>query len=107
MKTIKYILCAALLLISLNSFAEWVRASNGFIPRNAWAVGREEYGAPLYLCRANFHGGVHPGKIRRDFRGCTISYAGREITVPNYSVYIDRIPPARELHRVIVREMEE
>lgn len=92
MKCLKYIICSALLLISFNSLAGvWVPASNGYIPRGAWAVGYEEDGSPLFLCRATFHG-VHPGKLRREFRGCNISYAGREMTIRNYSVYLNRAP---------------
>lgn len=90
MKILKCVLCAAILLVSMNSLAgSWVQASNGYVPRGAWAIGYEEDGTPLYLCRANFHG-LQPGKVRRDFRGCNISYAGKEITIHNYSVYLNR-----------------
>lgn len=108
MKCLKYILCSGLFLVSLNSLAgAWVPASNGYVPRGAWAIGHEEDGRPLFLCRANFHGGLHPGKLRRDFRGCNISYAGKEITIRNYSVYLNRTPIVRSEPRFFEERIED
>ena len=41
-----------------------VQAEGGSVPEGALHFGKEAEGAPLYLARANFEGGIHPGKIR-------------------------------------------
>jgi MFS family permease len=45
----------------------WAPASNGSIPPGAHAFGYEApdpaKGAPLFVCRANYQGGLHPGKV--------------------------------------------
>ena len=47
-----------------------------------------EKGAPLYICRAVFEGGVHPGKIRSDFGGCNVGWGGAEHTVSKYQTLV-------------------
>lgn len=43
-----------------------------------------ENGGPLFLCQAEYHGGVHPGKV---YDGkCDISYAGSEEPVRQFNV---------------------
>lgn len=68
----------------------WVAASGGTVPAGAIAGGREA--APgnevLYLCRASFNGGVHPGKLRAAFKGCNIGWGGKETVVPDYEVLV-------------------
>jgi len=71
------------------SSAQWQQASNGFVPRGAMRAGQESNGAPLFVCRAFFNGGLHPGKIRPEFRGCNIPYGGRENRVGRYEVLMD------------------
>jgi hypothetical protein len=66
--------------------SSWVNASNGTIPDGAWMGGREQGGEPLYICRAAYQGGVHPGKVRPGLRGCNIGWGGAEITVNSYQV---------------------
>jgi len=66
----------------------WVSASNGYLPQNAVQGGHEASGQALYVCRAQYNGGVHIGKFRADWRGCNIPFAGREITVNNYEVMV-------------------
>lgn len=70
--------------------AKWVDAEGGQIPANAVEAGRE---APagneaLYICRAEFKNGTHPGKIRSAFRGCNIGWGGKEIAVNRYQVLV-------------------
>ena len=87
----------ALLFISLffalnqNSFAahkwDWRAASNDNIPFDA-VVGGSEGGAPLYICRAVYNGGTHPGKVRQGFGGCKFGWDRQEITVANYEVLV-------------------
>ncbi len=66
---------------------KWFGASNGNIPMRpgyqAIPVGREG-SRTLYVCRANYMGGKHPGKIVGS--NCNFGYGGREITVPTYQV---------------------
>lgn len=66
----------------------WQLAKNGVIPSNSFPAGLDDNGETLYVCRANYANGVHPGKIRRGFRGCNISFAGKEIAIPVYSVLL-------------------
>lgn len=33
---------------------------------------------PLFVCRAQYRGGLQLGKVRRAFRGCNIIYGGKE-----------------------------
>ncbi|HEX2955939.1 MAG TPA: DM9 repeat-containing protein [Chitinispirillaceae bacterium] len=68
---------------------EWVPASNGTIPPGA-VVGGHEPGRDLYVCRATYHDGVHPGKLVGNC--CSIGWGGREITLPNYEVLVSSVP---------------
>jgi len=64
----------------------WMYAANGYVPRNA-VVGGSEDGHPLYVCRANYSGGKHPGKIIG--KHCMFGYAGVEIMQSYYEVLIN------------------
>ena len=66
----------------------WERATNGNVPENALIAGREADGQVLFLCRAKYRGGVHPGKVRAEFRGCNIPWGGKEISIPEYEVLV-------------------
>lgn len=90
MKKLRYLFCIAILFAVMNCFADWVPARNGYVPDGAWAIGYEEDGSPLYLCRA-FYRGLQPGKVRPGFSGCNISYAGKEITISKYSVFVNEL----------------
>jgi len=61
----------------------WVAATGGQVPAGA-VTGGQEPGRTLYICRANFEGGVHPGKLVGS--NCNIGYGGREVEVRNYEV---------------------
>lgn len=63
-----------------------VSASNGSVPFGALRGGTDVYGEPLYLCVAYYNGGRHPGKLRREYGACYISYGGSEVPVSNYTV---------------------
>ncbi len=82
-----------LLMLSIPSHAQnkdcikWVEASDGDIPRNA-VVGGDEDGAKLYIARAFYRGGTHPGKIKKGWDGCNIGYGGKEVTIRNYEVLV-------------------
>lgn len=69
---------------------DWVRSQRGNIPIDALIGGEEHSPARqhLFICKAKFRGGVHPGKIRPGFGGCNISWGGSEFSVPNYKVLL-------------------
>jgi hypothetical protein len=72
-----------------GSGLNWVPGANGQVPQNAVSGGQER-GRQLFVCRARYQGGVHPGKIVG--RNCNIGYGGREITVPRYEVLTSTRP---------------
>jgi len=70
------------------SAAQWVSVQGNTIPENAVQGGHEADKSPLYICRANYQSGQHPGKTRKAFNGCNIGYGGKEITIENYEVLV-------------------
>jgi hypothetical protein len=67
----------------------WVEATGGAIPAGAVAQGHEADGESLWVCRANYQGGVHPGKVRGAFGAANIPYGGLEVKVNPYEVLMD------------------
>ena len=64
----------------------WVSARTGSpLPPRA-AVAGEENGTPVYVCRAEYGGGVHPGKVVDGY--CYIGFAGKEIQLREYQVLL-------------------
>lgn len=82
-----------MLMLSIPSLAQnrkcikWVEASDGYIPRHA-VVGGDEDGDKLYIARAYYRGGTHPGKIKRGWDGCNIGYGGKEIMIRDYEILV-------------------
>ena len=76
--------------IGLTSVANagWVSASNGDIPSGSLSSGYESNGEKLYVCRASYKGGVHPGKVRKQFGACNIGWGGMEVAVEQYETYV-------------------
>ena len=76
--------------IGLTSMAnaDWAFASNGHIPSGSLVSGHEANGDKLYICRANYNGGVHPGKVRKELRACNIGWGSKEISVSQYETYV-------------------
>ena len=64
----------------------WSSARGGHVPDGAVIAGREADGQVLFICRAKYKGGVHPGKIRSEFKGCNIPWGGREQAISQYEV---------------------
>ena len=60
----------------------WVSHKYG-MPSGAIRGGEAE-GYPLFVCRAKYNGGVHPGKLYKG--ACNIGWGGEEIVVPRYEV---------------------
>lgn len=46
----------------------------------------QEGGMPLYACRAALEGGLHIGRVRKDFTGCHVGHGGKEIEVAPFEV---------------------
>ncbi len=74
--------------IATGAHAAWVAASNGEIPAGSLVGGNEADGANLYICRANYEGGLHVGKVRPAFGGCNIGWGGKEVAVAQYETYV-------------------
>jgi hypothetical protein len=72
----------------LTGKGKWVAASNGDVPDGAIICGWEANGTPLYVARANYKSGVHPGKVRKEFGAANIPYGGQEVKVANYEVLV-------------------
>ena len=65
--------------------------ASGSLPPYANVAGHESDGTPLYVARAEYEGGHHPGKYRSGWNAASISYGGREVWVPNYYVWTGRL----------------
>jgi len=53
--------------------------------------GTDSDNQPLFVCRAYYQGGLHPGKLKSGV-GCYIPYGGNEILLNNYQVLQDDLP---------------
>ncbi|XP_068899628.1 uncharacterized protein [Tenebrio molitor] len=66
----------------------WVAARNGEVPPRAYAGG-EDNGEPVYVARANFNGGLIPGKLVASHGTCYVAWGGQENAVPEYEILCD------------------
>lgn len=64
----------------------WMQAASGFVPSGALIAGAEPNRLPLYLCRAEFQGGLHPGKLVA--KNCNIGFGGSEVLLPEYEILL-------------------
>lgn len=66
----------------------WVAARGGAVPEGAYVAGKDSppNDEGLYICRAPYNGGIHPGKLKPSNKGCNIGWGGKEIMVDNYEV---------------------
>lgn len=67
---------------------QWVKACNGNIPKGAVIAGREANWTKLYIARASHKGGLHPGKVRPEFRAAYIPWGGIEESIECYEVFV-------------------
>ncbi|KAJ1807380.1 hypothetical protein LPJ56_004927 [Coemansia sp. RSA 2599] len=76
---------------------EWVRATNGDIPATGIAEGVERDGRPLFIARAFYKGGLHPGKAAPHLAdgGFELSWGGRVLRLNEYFVLCGDINRAR------------
>ncbi|XP_066255951.1 uncharacterized protein [Euwallacea similis] len=66
----------------------WVAASSGQVPPSAFAGG-EDNGEPIYVVRANFNGGLIPGKLLSSHGQAYVAWGGTENPVQEYEVLCD------------------
>jgi hypothetical protein len=69
----------------------WEAASSGQLTANPYQGGTDADGAPLYVCRAKYDGGLQPGKLKQG-AGCYIAYAGNETLLNDYEVLQQDLP---------------
>jgi hypothetical protein len=72
--------------LSTPVHAGWIKSQGSQMPPNAIAAGESRNGQPLYVCRAQYEGGVHPGTLVASSQDCIISYEGREYSLSIYEV---------------------
>ncbi len=65
-----------------------VGIANGAIPYNAIVGGYDSDGTTLYACVGYYLGGAHPGKTRRDWNGCEVSYGGQDALASTYTIFV-------------------
>lgn len=76
---------------------KWVKQENGNVPANAMAAGSDDSQRPdetqgnptLFICRASYNGGLHPGKVRPELKACNIPFGGQEISVTSYEILVE------------------
>ena len=73
---------------SLPDNLRWEAATGAGIPPTAIPGGFEAHGEVLYICRAAFQGGVHPGKASRSLGACLIAWGELEHYVDPYEVLV-------------------
>lgn len=66
----------------------WVPSSNGQVPSSSFAGG-EDNGEPVFVIRAQFSGGLVPGKLIESHRQAYIPWGGSENPVQQYEVLCD------------------
>ena len=65
--------------------------SDGYLPASARRAGYEANKQLLCVIRAEYAGGVHPGKIRAGWTKASISYGGAEVWVASFEVWIGKL----------------
>ncbi|KAM5531106.1 hypothetical protein V8D89_015220 [Ganoderma adspersum] len=61
---------------------QWISPVDGFVPLSAIVGGQETHGDLLYVARASYQGGIHPGKASPQYGNVFISFDGKEIEFP-------------------------
>ncbi len=67
---------------------KWTTEKKGTMPQNAFQGGQEANGSPLYVARASYGGGVHIGKMRKDWKAAAIPYGGKENWIAEYEIFV-------------------
>ena len=74
--------------VLVGSGYSWISVYNGEIPFDAFPAGNEQQGKTLYVCRGEVNSEWHAGKIRQTYAGCSVPYAGKELTAHWYEVLV-------------------
>jgi hypothetical protein len=70
----------------------WIDSDgSGRVPIGAVVCGEDADGAPLFVARANFNGGLHPGKTRPGMNGAFIGWGGTEHIVTPYQILVSQL----------------
>ncbi|PVU85299.1 hypothetical protein BB560_007076 [Smittium megazygosporum] len=80
---------------------EWKPASNNSIPPNAVQGGVEADGRPIFVARAFYKGGLHPGKAGQHLEGggFAFGYGGKEVRLDEYQVLCGNASQLRWVER--------
>ena len=72
--------------------ASWVAGQDGALPTNAYEAGKEfpPSDEKLYVCRALYRGGIHPGRITTTSQHCDIEWGGKEIMGTSYEILLSK-----------------
>ncbi|MFQ5526358.1 MAG: DUF3421 domain-containing protein [Thermoanaerobaculia bacterium] len=81
-----FVLCAVVAASTEAQEVFWAKGSSGLIPRGALVAGTEPGNPELYLCRADYRGGVHPGKVVAS--RCNIGWGDKEIVLSDFEVLL-------------------
>lgn len=68
---------------------KWMFNFDGEIYEGTVIGGSEPGRDELYICRANFKGGIHSGKLLTDKKACHFSWGGLEYLATDYEVLVD------------------
>lgn len=66
----------------------WIHYNGQPIASHAFAVGHEQDGKVLYLCRAKIDGGMQPGKTWAGYNGCNVPYGGQEKVIRPSELFV-------------------
>jgi len=66
----------------------WVRGNAQSVPAGAISGGREDNGSPLFIIRAPFGGGLHPGKFSPAYKKAYIPYGGQERELTDFEILV-------------------
>ncbi|KAG8789657.1 hypothetical protein FRC12_013325 [Ceratobasidium sp. 428] len=96
-------------LVADQSAVRWETASYPFYPRTfngATLVegGHEHDGSPLFLARAFYWGGTHPGKMSSYLKGADITFAGKEYVVNDFQVLVHN--PTSTIQFACIEELD-
>ncbi|CAE6516695.1 unnamed protein product [Rhizoctonia solani] len=80
-------------LVAEESAVRWETATYPFIVRKYGGGtlvegGHEHDGSPLFIARAFYWGGTHPGKTSSVLKGADITFAGKEYCLKDYQVLV-------------------
>ncbi|KAJ2169689.1 hypothetical protein IW139_002533 [Coemansia sp. RSA 353] len=72
----------------MSNQLQWVKASNGYIPPRALCQGSDSDGQPLFIARAYFKDGLHPGKAAPHLKdgGFALGWGGASHSFNEYEV---------------------